>query len=150
MAIRQAVCLPLILVLLFGGCSKSSSQSSTESERDNRPNILLIVADDLGYADLGVYGGDIETPNIDALAAQGVLFTQFHTAPYCAPNRAVSATTATNRLSHLHRRQMAPGSGSRIESARGRLQPGIQSAGRCWYALRCCWFLRGRIHLSTG
>ncbi|MFB3107349.1 MAG: sulfatase-like hydrolase/transferase, partial [Pseudomonadales bacterium] len=46
---------------------------------DDRPNILLIVADDLGYADLGSYGGDISTPNIDSLAAEGLLFTQFHT-----------------------------------------------------------------------
>lgn len=56
---------------------------------DQRPNILLIVADDLGYADLGSFGSDIATPNIDALAAEGMLFTQFHTAVMCAPTRAM-------------------------------------------------------------
>jgi len=56
---------------------------------DERPNILLIVADDLGYADLGSFGSAIETPNIDALAAEGLLFTQFHTAVMCAPTRAM-------------------------------------------------------------
>ena len=62
----------LVLGLLtLGACS-------SPQEPDPRPNILLIVADDLGYADLGAYGGDIRTPNIDALAAEGLLFTQFH------------------------------------------------------------------------
>lgn len=53
------------------------------------PNILLLVADDLGYADLGCYGGDIETPNIDQLSYNGLRFSRFHTAPYCAPSRAM-------------------------------------------------------------
>ena len=103
MAIRQTVFLPLILVLLFGGCSKSSSETSTDSERGNRPNILLIVADDLGYADLGVYGGDIQTPNIDAFAARGMLFTQFHTAPYCAPTRAMLLSGNNNHVAGMAR-----------------------------------------------
>jgi arylsulfatase A-like enzyme len=53
-----------------------------------RPNILLILADDLGYSDLGCYGGEIATPNLDALAADGVRFTQFYTTARCCPSRA--------------------------------------------------------------
>ena len=68
-----------------------------------RPNIILIVADDLGYADLGVYGGDIETPNIDALAASGMLFTQFHTAPMCAPTRAMLMSGNNNHVAGMGR-----------------------------------------------
>ena len=75
-----------LLVLL---ASVLAAQSLHAASVDGRPNILLIVADDLGYADLGVYGSEIETPNIDALAAGGVLFTHFHTAPMCAPTRAM-------------------------------------------------------------
>ena len=103
MAIRQAFCLALILALLSGGCSNSSSDSTTGNDRDNRPNILLIVADDLGYADLGVYGSDIRTPNIDALASQGVLFTQFHTAPFCAPTRAMLLSGNNNHIAGMAR-----------------------------------------------
>ncbi len=53
--------------------------------QDERPNIILIVADDLGYADMGSFGGEIETPNLDALAAEGVRFTQFMTSATCSP-----------------------------------------------------------------
>ena len=56
--------------------------------RRERPNILLIVADDLGYSDLGCYGGEIRTPNVDALAANGLRFTQFYTTARCCPSRA--------------------------------------------------------------
>ena len=57
--------------------------------RDPRPNILLIVADDLGYSDVGAFGGEIRTPNLDALAADGRLLTDHHTAPTCSPTRAM-------------------------------------------------------------
>jgi arylsulfatase A-like enzyme len=57
-----------------------------------RPNIVLIVADDIGYSDFGAFGGEIETPNIDALAAQGVRFSNFHVASSCAPTRAMLLT----------------------------------------------------------
>ena len=53
-----------------------------------RPNVILIMADDLGVSDLGCYGGEIQTPNLDALAARGVRFTQFYSTPRCSPTRA--------------------------------------------------------------
>ena len=52
-----------------------------------RPNIVLIMADDLGFADLGCYGSEIETPNLDALAAGGVRFTQFYNTAKCHSSR---------------------------------------------------------------
>lgn len=54
----------------------------------SHPNVLLIVADDMGYSSLGAFGGEIQTPNLDALATQGVRFTNFHAMPICAPTRA--------------------------------------------------------------
>ena len=53
-----------------------------------RPNILIILADDLGWSDLGCYGGEIRTPNLDALAAGGLRFTQFYNCTRCCPSRA--------------------------------------------------------------
>jgi arylsulfatase len=81
----------------------TTTGEGTASGNQARPNILLIVADDLGYADLGVYGSDIRTPNIDALAREGVLFTQFHTAPMCAPTRAMLLSGNNNHVAGMGR-----------------------------------------------
>ncbi|MHC4681771.1 MAG: sulfatase-like hydrolase/transferase, partial [Planctomycetota bacterium] len=56
------------------------------------PNIVIIIGDDIGYSDFGCYGGEIETPNIDRIAADGVRFTQFHTESMCAPTRVALLT----------------------------------------------------------
>ena len=60
--------------------------------RAKRPNIVLILADDLGYSDLGCYGGEIQTPNLDKLAANGLRFTQFYNTARCWPSRAALLT----------------------------------------------------------
>ena len=65
------------------------------------PNILLLVADDLGYADIGCYGGDIETPNLDELASSGVRFSRFHTSPLCAPTLAMLLTGNDNHIAGM-------------------------------------------------
>ncbi|TWU61715.1 Arylsulfatase [Crateriforma conspicua] len=54
----------------------------------SRPNIVLIMADDMGFSDIGCYGGEIQTPNIDRLAAGGIRFTQFYNTGRCCPTRA--------------------------------------------------------------
>ena len=62
----------------------------------SKPNILLIVADDLGYSDVGAFGGEVATPNLDALAAKGMVLANFHTSPSCSPTRAMLLTGADN------------------------------------------------------
>src|SRR6478752_9975084 len=57
-----------------------------------RPNIVIILADDMGYSDLGCYGGEIRTPNLDRLAAGGLRFTQFYNGARCCPSRAALLT----------------------------------------------------------
>jgi arylsulfatase A-like enzyme len=85
-----------ITALMLCGCADGP-------EPPARPNLLLIVADDLGYADLGPYGGPIRTPNIDALAGEGVLFTNFHAGPSCAPSRAMLLTGNNNHVAGMGR-----------------------------------------------
>ena len=66
--------------------------------QDARPNIVLILIDDVGFSDLGAYGSEIATPNIDALAARGALFSNFHASPICAPSRAMLMTGVDSHL----------------------------------------------------
>ena len=62
-----------------------------------RPNVVLILADDLGYSDIGSYGGEIRTPHLDRLAAEGLRFSQFYNAGRCCPTR---AALLTGRYAH--------------------------------------------------
>ena len=64
----------------------------------SRPNILVIVADDMGFSDLGSFGGEIETPNLDGLANAGVRFSSFYTAPTCSPTRAMLLSGTDHHL----------------------------------------------------
>ncbi|MHC4258030.1 MAG: sulfatase-like hydrolase/transferase, partial [Planctomycetota bacterium] len=54
-----------------------------------QPNILLVMVDDMGWTDIGCFGSEIETPNIDALAERGVKFTDFHVSVSCSPTRSM-------------------------------------------------------------
>lgn len=63
-----------------------------------KPNILLILADDLGYTDLGAYGGEIATPNLDRLARGGATLTSFYASPFCSPTRAMLMSGTDNHL----------------------------------------------------
>ena len=88
----------LALSLLLPGCSPSGEQSTTAqdaagSQTDSaKPNILLIVGDDIGFGDLGISGSVTKTPNIDALAQQGAFFTNFHVSPVCSVTRSMLLT----------------------------------------------------------
>ena len=72
--------------LSLAGCNDNDNQENVVST-PKQPNILFIMADDLGYSDLGAFGGEIYTPNIDSLAQEGRLLTDYHTAPTCSPTR---------------------------------------------------------------
>ena len=74
----------------FTTCTKTTSDQL--QLLTGRPNVLLILADDLGFSDLGVYGSEIPTPNIDALAQSGALLTNFYANATCAPSRAMLLT----------------------------------------------------------
>ncbi len=83
-----------LLAACGGGASNENGKSGLEP---SRPNILFIVADDLGYTDLGVYGGEIETPHLDQLAKAGLMLTDFHNQAVCAPTRASILAGTDNR-----------------------------------------------------
>lgn len=66
-----------------------------------RPNFLVIVADDLGFSDLTCFGGEIRTPNIDKIPKNGTRFTDFHARAACSPTRAMLLTGTDHRIAGL-------------------------------------------------
>ena len=73
--------------IAFGGYGPAA-KSAASLESLGKPNIVLIMADDMGYSDIGCYGGEIHTPNLDRLAAGGIRFSQFYNGARCCPTRA--------------------------------------------------------------
>ncbi|MET3826016.1 arylsulfatase [Sphingomonas sp. PvP055] len=86
------------LATLTTGAPTSHARAA---EPARKPNILIIVADDLGYSDIGAFGGEIRTPNLDALAARGLKLTGFHSAPTCSPTRSMLLSGTDNHLAGL-------------------------------------------------
>src|ERR1041385_6200630 len=84
----------------------------------SKPNIFIIVADDMGFSDPGCYGGEVHTPNLDALAQGGLRFTQFYNTARCWPSRAALLT------------------GYYAQQVRRDTVPGVQSGGR---GIRPAW-----------
>ena len=81
-------------MLIRGICLLLASLVAPPGDDPTRNNVVLIVADDLGFGDVGCFGADdVRTPHIDAIAADGVRFTQLRVNPLCAPTRAASIET---------------------------------------------------------
>ena len=108
---RITSCLFLALVAL--ACTKK--EAATEPERpaekataekpsdkaEKPPNFIIVLLDDTGYADFGAYGSEINTPNIDRLAANGVQFSNYHTPATCSPTRSMLLTGVDNHLTGM-------------------------------------------------
>jgi arylsulfatase A-like enzyme len=98
---------PLFSVIIMAAlttlsaCNNQLAEKSKSINNDSRPNVLFIVADDLGFTDLSSYGSEILTPNIDALAQQGLQFSRFYSASMCAPTRAMLLTGMDNHVTGL-------------------------------------------------
>jgi len=91
--------LSLLCVSICAACSDTSTKkpadtvpASQKSAVKTRPNVVVILADDVALMDFGIYGGEAATPNIDALASQGMMLTNYHSSPMCAPSRAMLMT----------------------------------------------------------
>lgn len=90
----------ILMMAVCAGASVSCTSVAPPAP-DQRPNFLVIVADDLGWSDLGAFGGEIETPNLDSLAMRGIRMTEFHTAPTCSPTRAMLLTGVDSHAAGL-------------------------------------------------
>ncbi len=92
----------VIALLLMSSCKGEKSTDHTkELQPDSRPNILLIVADDMGYSDFEPFGGEIKTPNLQALANQGLILSNYYTAPTCSPARSMIFSGNDNHIAGM-------------------------------------------------
>jgi arylsulfatase len=80
---------------------QTSSSNIVNSQNGNRPNILLIMGDDLGFSDIGSFGSEISTPNLDALGKNGMILTNYHAMPTCSPARLALLTGVDNHIGGL-------------------------------------------------
>jgi arylsulfatase A-like enzyme len=106
----------MLFILLLGVAIQFQPTGAAQSQsRSQKPNILVIVADDLGYADVGVQGNqDVPTPNIDSLARNGVRFTNgYVSGPYCSPTR---AGLLTGRYQQRYGHEFNPGPAQNADS----------------------------------
>ena len=111
MKILNRAVITVLLFLLFA--CQQGPDAPVKGQVDERPNFLIIMADDMGFTDLGAFGGhDIRTPNLDALALAGIRFTNFHGHLSCAPSRALLMSGTGNHEAGL-------GTQVDIESFRG-------------------------------
>jgi hypothetical protein len=98
---HMAISLFIVSLLFTTTAFDAEKNTSLDSIPTNRPNILLIVADDLGYSDIGSFGGEIRTPVLDRLAEEGLKFSNFHVLPTCSPTRLCKNDWRTGGLSQL-------------------------------------------------
>ncbi len=103
---RQSEILGILVLLVLIVTSVSCRQETlplgeSSSIEATQPNILLIVADDLGYSDIGSFGGEIATPTLDRLAKEGLRLSNFHVLPSCSPTRSVLLSGTDNHVAGL-------------------------------------------------
>jgi arylsulfatase A-like enzyme len=137
----------------FRSLANTPSEPTSPPFRTGAPNVVVIVVDDLGFAQLGCYGSDLDTPTFDALASSGIRFTNFHTTAVCSPTRACLLTGRNH-----HRVGMGmlpdipvnfPGYRGEFPNGAGTLAQVLRAEGYATYAIGK-WHLVPRDQRATG
>jgi arylsulfatase len=132
--------------------TNTASSSTGRSGSQSRPNIVVILADDMGFSDIGCYGSEIKTPNLDALAGSGVRFTQMYNSARCCPTRASLLTGVDPHVAgigHMVGDYNLPGYRGRLGSDVVTIAEALKLGG---YATMLCgkWHVGGGYHPSDS
>lgn len=127
------------------------SGTSVAADAPQRPNFVLILLDDAALMDLGAFGGEARTPNIDALAASGAMLTNYHTSPLCSPSRAMLLTGIDNHRTGVSTiEEVLP---PELEGKPGyslRLEPGVVTVATRLKKAGYRTYMAGKWHLGHG
>lgn len=148
----------LLVVLVSGACLFGGLPGQAQTEiappedpESTRPNFVILLIDDAAFMDLGVYGGEAATPNIDALAARGVMFTRYYTSPLCAPSRAMLLTGVDNHLTGVATiPEVLPPEHIGKPGYTMELEPGVQTIAARLQPLGYRTLLTGKWHLGSA
>ncbi len=140
----------LMSALLKSSLLKTEANAQQITEESSPPNFLVIVADDMGWSDIGVLGGEIRTPVIDSLANAGVLLTSYYVAPTCAPTRAMLMTGVDH-----HQTGLGVQAGMRAPNQlginyEGQLHNGVITVAEALANRGYQTFMSGKWHLANG
>ncbi len=151
-------CLTALAVVISGAANLSGASTNGRevvglepASVKGRPNFLLVVADDLGWSDIGTFGGEIRTPHLDTLASRGAAMTQFYTAPTCSPTRAMLLTGVDHHLAGLgtmHDVRAANQLDS--ENYAGELHSGVATVAEVLRGSGYQTFMSGKWHLAAS
>ncbi len=136
----------LLVTLCLSGAALAQA-----GETPPRPNFVILLIDDAAFMDLGAYGGEARTPNIDALAARGVLFTRYYSSPLCSPSRAMLLTGMDNHLTGIATiPEVLPKAHEGQPGYTMRLEPGVATLAARLKPLGYRTLMTGKWHLGSG
>lgn len=136
-------------VLLMSAALVAGVCAQTSEAEGQPPNFLVIVADDMGWSDIGVLGGEIRTPSIDSLAEAGTLLTSYYVAPTCAPTRAMLMTGVDNHLAGLGVQSGLRASNQVGVNYQGQLHDGVVTLAEALAERGYQTFMAGKWHLAN-
>ncbi|MFT7044342.1 MAG: arylsulfatase A-like enzyme [Candidatus Azotimanducaceae bacterium] len=127
----------------------SSNPTYSSTQNMTAPNIVLLLADDLGFSDIGAFGSEVSTPNIDALAARGIMFSNYHSASSCAPTRAMLMTGISSHRAGLgNMPESLPSEAQGVAEYSGHLRRGIPTVADRLSEQGYRTYMTGKWHLG--